>query len=364
MDSRNILCFLAVGGVSVLAFGQALPVTPRGEGPDIAAGSIRPADAPVDKAAALRLFDRARTSYDLRTSGRAYDLKVSFTVDSGGQTRYDGAWQMEDIYDPQQGLRWTATLPGSYSITRIHSRQMLYGEETDSYVPLRLHEVRAALFDPLPAGNQFHGLIRTADLASNGQHLTCMLFSGGVDSGDAGSGRHWNEAEDCVDPESGLLRLHSQVPGRYYAYDYSNAIQLGNRIVPRKVTVHEAGRIVTTISVDNLTELTAADPSLFVPTQEMKARGRPIRMGPAERLFRVSTAASAAHGPQAGVVCVFGVVNASGQLVEAHSLQPSDPNSQAAVEAAQKMSFSRPGLPGAIPKQFFVFVIRKFVPSP
>ena len=38
-------------------------------------------------------------------------------------------------------------------------------------------------------------------------------------------------------------------------------------------------------------------------------------------------------------VCVFGLVTASGQLVEAHSLQPSDPNSQAAVEAAKRMNF-------------------------
>ena len=364
MVSRNIMWFLATGGLTVLAFGQSLPITPRGDSPDILAGPIRVANAPVDKAAALQLFGRARSSYDLRTAGRAYDLKVSFTVDSGGQTRYDGAWQMEEIYDPQQGLRWTASLPGSYSITRIDAHGMLYGEETDSYVPLRLHEVRAALFDPLPAGNQFHGTIRTADTTSDAQQLTCMLFSGGTATADVGPGRRWNEGEDCIDPASGLLRLHSQVPGRYYAYDYSNAVQFGNRLFPRKVTVHEAGRIVTTISVASLTELTSADPSLFVPTEEMKAKGRPIKLAPAEKLFRVSTAASAGDGAHPGVVCVFGVVNGSGQLVEAHSLQPSDPNSQAAVEAAEKMSFSRPGLPGAIPKQFFVFVIRKFVPSP
>ena len=363
MVSGNILWFLAAGGFS-LAFGQAPPTTPRDESPDIVTGPLRAADTPVDRTAALQLFDRARTSYDLRTAGHGYDLKVSFTVDSGGQTRYDGAWQMEQIYDPQQGLRWTASGPGSYSITRIDAHGMMYGEETDSYVPLRLHEVRAALFDPLPAGRQFHGSIRTADMASNGRRLTCMLFSGGPAAGDAGPGRRWNEAEDCIDPESGSLQLHSQVPGRYYAYDYSHAVQLGDRLFPGKVTVYEAGRIVTAISVDSLTELTAADPALFVPDGEMQARGRPVKLGPSEKLFRVSAGGSAASGAQPGVVCVFGVVDGLGQLVEAHSLQPSDPNSQAALDAARKMSFSRPGLPGAIPKQFFVFVIRRFVPSP
>ena len=71
--------------------------------------------------------------------------------------------------------------------------------------------------------------------------------------------------------------MHSQVPGRYFAYDYSDAPQLGGHVLPRKVTVTEAGKTVTEISVDSLTELPAADPSLFVPTEEMKARGRQSR---------------------------------------------------------------------------------------
>ena len=39
-------------------------------------------------------------------------------------------------------------------------------------------------------------------------------------------------------------------------------------------------------------------------------------------------------------VCVFGMVTPSGHLVEAHALQPADPNSQAAVEDAKKIDFS------------------------
>jgi hypothetical protein len=64
------------------------------------------------------------------------------------------------------------------------------------------------------------------------------------------------------------------------------------------------------------------------------------------------------------VVCVFGVVTPAGQLVEAHSLQPSDPNSQAALDAAKQMSFSQPSVPGDYPQQHFVFVIEQFVSSP
>ena len=60
-------------------------------------------------------------------------------------------------------------------------------------------------------------------------------------------------------------------------------------------------------------------------------------------------------------VCVFGMVTATGQLVEAHSLQPTDPNSVAAVEDAQQINFSSSTPPGAPPRQHLVFVLEKFV---
>ena len=352
MVSR-ILRFIAAGGLSFLAFGQHS----LNEEPAAALHSI---DTPEARAPLVQLLNRARNAYEVRTAGLAYNLKVTFTVDSGGQTSYDGTWQMEDVFDPQLGLRWTATLPGAYSITRISSRGALYGEESDSYVPLRLHEARAALFHALPGANYVNrASIRTAGVEWNGQQLTCVYVSG------AGGGtnpiRRWNETEECIDPGSGLLRLHSQVPGRYYEYDYSNPVQFGRESLPRTVTVHEAGRIVTSITIESMTELTASDPSLFVPTAEMRANGRPIQLGAAETLFRLSPASPA--GAAAGPVCVYGLVTASGDLVEAHSLQPSNPNSPAAIDAARKMSFSRPAAPGAAPQQYPVFVVWRFVPS-
>jgi len=49
--------------------------------------------------------------------------------------------------------------------------------------------------------------------------------------------------------------------------------------------------------------------------------------------------------------------------VEAHSLQPTDPNSQAAVEAAKQIDFSSPAPIVGRPQQHFVFIIEKFVSS-
>lgn len=350
MVCGRMLCWVA----ACCAWFPALAQEPLSTA-QMAGNSIKVVEAPQERDAALQLLERARNAYDLRSGGQAYDLKVRFTVNSGGQTQYDGEWQMEDTFAPHEGLRWTASLPGSFTITRISSHKMLYGEETGAYVPLRLHEARAALFDAIPPPQSLKSAaIRSASVTYNGEQLTCLLFSGGPSGNLA---RAWNETEECVDPESGFLRVHSQVPGRYYVYDNSNALPLGSHQMPRHVAVYEGGSIVMKISVESLSQPSAVDPSLFVPTDAMKAKGRPITLGASEKLFRVSTVKP---GTPVGTVCVFGLVTASGDLVEAHSLQPSDPNSQAAVEAAQQMSFSRP----AAAQQYFVFILRRFVPSP
>lgn len=364
--SKAMLWLIAVSVVSLALFGQKAPrAAPIPNDPlELVTGPINAVDAPA-RAAALRLLDRARNSYALRSAGQGYDLKVTFTVNSGGQTEYDGAWEMEDVFDPSQGLRWTAKSSAAYSITRISSNGMFYGEETASHIPLRLQEARAALFDPIPSSKSIeHASIRTSNTVFNDTQLTCVLLSDSAETAGAAPGRRWDETEECIDPQTGLLQTHSQVPGRYYAYEYSNGPQLAGHVLPRKITVTEAGETVTEMSIDSLTEVRSADPSLFVPTQEMKARGRAIAMAGAQKVSRVLGRGTFAPSLEPHVVCVFGVATPSGQLVEAHSLQPSDPNSQLAVDAAKKMSFIRRAPEGLYPEQHFVFVIEKFVSSP
>jgi hypothetical protein len=191
--------------------------------------------------------------------------------------------------------------------------------------------------------------------------LTCVLLSGpGNGLPNAAAGRRWDESEECIDPQSGLLQIHSPVPGRYYTYDYSNALALGDRALPWQATVSEGGRAVSTITVESLGELSTADPATFQPTEEMKAKGRPIALGGAHKIWRTFEPNPAAGATTAQTFCVFGVVTPSGKLMEAHSLRPSDPNSAAAVETAKQMSFAGLTPPGQAPQQFFVFVIAKF----
>jgi len=348
----------------LMAFGQNTPkTTPVPRDPlELATGQIQAANTPASRETALQLLARARSSFALRSAGQAYDLKVSFTVDSLGETNYDGAWEMEDLFAPKQGHRWTATTPAGYNITAIATGGEIFGDGTASAVPLRLLEARGVLFDPIQSPSYAdHGSIRTSTATFRGAAVTCLLLSRSRNTANLASGRDWEETEECIDPQSGLLQVHSEAPGRYAAYDYSNAPQFGGHILPRSVTITEAGRVVSKISVESLRGMTPADPGLFVATDAMKAKGPAVAMTSATKISRIQGQGPFTSAMTLHPVCVFGMVTPTGHLVEAHALQPSDPNSQAAVEDAKKIDFSPLTPAGSPPRQHFAFVIEKFI---
>lgn len=329
---------------------------------ELVTGEVQDAGTPTSREAALQLLGRARSKFALRSAGQAYDLKVRFTVDSLGQTNYDGAWEMESMFAPGQGLRWTAKAAAGYNITGISSNGTVYGEGTASAIPLRLQEARGLLFDPIPSTSYANrGSIRTAATTFHGTAVTCVLLSRSRNALNPAAGRAWDESEECIDPQSGLLLVHSEVPGRYAVYDYASAPQLAGHTLPRKVTITEAGRVVSRISVESIGPLTASDASLFVPSDAMKAAGPLPAITSATRITRIHAQGPVTSAMTMRAVCVFGIVTSTGQLVEVHSLQPSDPNSQAAVEDAKSIDFSPTVPAGAPPRQHFVFVIEKFV---
>lgn len=352
------------GSLQPTAFGQNTPkIAPVPSDPlELATSQIESASTPESREAALQLLARARSHFALRSAGQAYQLKVKFTVDSLGKTNYDGAWEMEDLFAPRRGHRWSATAASGYTTTGIAAAGEIYGDGTASVVPLRLFEARGVLFDPVQSrAYADRGSIRTSTATFHGATVTCLLLSRSRNAAKPATGRDWEETEECIDPQSGLLQVHSEVPGRYAAYDYANAPQWQGHILPRSVTITEAGRIVSNISIESLRELPAPDPSMFVPTAAMKMKGQAVAMTSATKISRIQGQGPFTPTSSIHPVCVFGMVTPSGHLVEAHALQPSDPNSQAAVEDAMKIDFSPLTPAGAPPQQHFVFVIEKFV---
>ena len=72
----------------------------------------------------------------------------------------------------------------------------------------------------------------------HGATLTCVLLSRSRNSANPALGRGWEETEECIDPQSGLLQVHSEVPGRYAVYDYSDAPNWAIACCLDNVTVH------------------------------------------------------------------------------------------------------------------------------
>ncbi len=339
---------------------------------EVVHGQIQFAATAEARDAALQLLTRARSNYSLqnagRSAGRGYQIEASFKVDSGGQTEFDGEWQLQETFDPKQGLHWTArTTRSAYSFahTQISTNGKLYSETATSYIPLRLHEARAALFGSIPsARDASRDQIRTAAASYKGIALTCVLLSTPINAPNSAAreavqARRWDETEECIDARTGLLQIHSQAPGRYYVYDYSNAPEFAGRTMPRQVTVTEAGKTVSEILVQRLVPIAVADPNLFAISTEMKARGRAPELGAALKYIKVAGTVPA--GEAARPVAVFGLVTASGELIDVHSLQPSDLNSDAAVEAVKQMKFAPQDPLGSPPQQHLLYVIENFV---
>ncbi len=365
---RKEVLWLIAGGLSLSAFGQSTARTAPRMAPvprdpsELVTGQVQPAATPASREAALQLLARARNSYQLRNAGQAWDLKVRFTVDSQGETNYDGTWTMEDVFAPGLGVHWTAESSAGYTIAGIFASKSVFAEGTASAIPLRLQEARAMLFNPIPSlAYARSGSIRTFASSFNGLPVTCVLLARAHNVSNPSVGRGWEESEECIDSQSGLLQVHSEAPGHYAVYNYSNAPQVGDRLLPRTVTVTEAGRILSKISVESLQGISEPDASLFVPTVGMKSAGQATAMTSATKILRVQGQGPFTPGMTIRPVCVFGLVTPTGQLVEAHSLQSSDPNSEAAIKDAKAIDFSPSMPPGSPPQQHFVFVIEKFV---
>lgn len=348
--------------VAVLLFvAVALPMAGRAQ--EIVTGPIQVAETPESRQAALDLLTRARRHYALRTGAAAYDLKVSFTTDSGGATRYDGSWHMEEIFDPHQGLRWTAEAAAGYNTARVAANRHFYAEGTAGSMPLRLQDARAALFGPI-ATPQYadRDLIRTSQATFRGLAVTCVLLSGAENPAAPSAGRRANESEECIDPQSGLLQLHSLAPGQYLAYDYTNPATLGAFTLPRRVVETEGGRTVMTLQVDSLTALASPDAKLFAPSEAMAANDPGVAVAEARKIFVFAQKPS--PGAVFHAVCVFGLLTPQGTMEEAHSLQPADPDSVAAVKIARRLRFEQTPALGARPEQRFVYVFVRFPSRP
>jgi hypothetical protein len=323
---------------------------------ELASSGVRVVDAPEERDALIRLMDKARSYYGFQESRSAYHVKTSFTVTSGGRTEYDGDWQLDEMYSPRLGVRLTARTAGSV-FEQLKKSTSHYQDTPGGNFPLRLHEARGHLLGPLESiRNMRHDLIRTVDANLNSAPVTCLLFSDGRRSSEAGApGRLWQEREECIDPETGRLLLHSPAPGLSVLYDFSRPFKLGGQELPGKMTVVENETTVIEERVESLEALPAANPTDFTPTPQMLSKR------PASTMAGLQKISLGAIRPSSGAiqtVVVFGLLTADGKVVEAHPLESSDPSLvDAALRRVNQIRFQPTVAPGADREQHELFAV-------
>ena len=330
---------------------------------ELVTGAAQPVRDAQHRIAAIGLLNKARDLSNVRA--QPYDLKTSFFA-SGGLAS-DGNWMLEDIA-PGRGYRWTAQGP-NYSAVNLYPESTvngLYGTKASGSLPLRLMQVRAAIFFKYPTvGPQ--ASIRTATGFLNGTEQRCELIVIGAGTRSFTGARNWEESEYCVDAQTGFLTTYSPVPGLFVHYDYSPAIRFHQKSIPSGFTISEAGHIVAEARTISVTDPAASTDAMFNPAG-LIALGAGRAMNPGFNI-PVVTPAPGRSLPDSNataviqVVTLHGNVAGNGGLSEVEILASTDASlNQAAVDRANAMTQMRAqGQPGATAQSSELIMTFEFV---
>jgi hypothetical protein len=355
MRFDRMQCAVAVSIALAPVFALAQPPVPND--PLELVTLAQPIQDAGQRSAATTLLASARSLSDVRA--QAYDLKSTFT--SNGSS--DGSWTLEDL-SPSRGLyRWTAEGPG-YSAVNLYTKGLLYSSQPSGVIPLRLAQVRTAIFFVYPATGP-RASLRTAAANLGGVDVSCVLVSH-TSRKSSVSGRHWEESEYCVDPKSGLLMSYSPAPGIYVLYDYSNAIRFHDKIIPGTFTITEAGRTIIQARTESVTDpsnLVSSDPAIFQPSG-LNQIGVGSLMTPPWHVFSGVDPRRVNPSSSIQVVVVHAMLSPEGALTETEVVASSDAGlNQSALERAAKWQQWREGSdaePGATPQSHEVFFTVQF----
>lgn len=310
---------LFIGGA---CFSQNVPVAPLPYDPlELATGPVVVPNTPEQRVAILNLLERARQNSAMHAPGMApFSLKVSFNS-VGKDAKNQGYGELEENWLNGQTWRWTARV-GDYSLLRIYYEGDVYDDKPRGHMPLRLQMVRSAVFWPVN-GNFSHALLRMATAKWEESEIACILISGMTNDATATPGRRWEESEYCIDPKTGLLRIHSEAPGIYSIYDYNDGVAFHGRMLPRQTTIVEGGAKVLQIHLDTMQDPND-DPNQFVPTKKMLAHGPGAVMAGPFR-FPEFARAPAGYSGEIHPVIVHAILDQKGKVLDAEVVQSSDP---------------------------------------
>jgi TonB family protein len=203
-----------------------------------------------ERGAVIALLNKARELSNVRA--QPYDLKTTFNVFFSGAG--NGSWNLEDTALSREAYRWTAQGP-AYSAVYLYKSNVVYSDQPAGAIPLRLIQVREAIFFTYPVVTK-QTQLRAANGYLNGVELQCALVQQRPQSpGEIlPSGRGWDEFEYCVDPKSGELITYSRAPGIYVHYDYSKAFHFHKQIIPGAFNVSVARDTVIEAKTESVSD--------------------------------------------------------------------------------------------------------------
>jgi len=346
LETRFIRLFpflTAVAFAAGLDF-DAIPRPPLPPDPlELVTGDAQPVADAQQRIAALELLNKAHGLSNVRA--QPYDLKTAFTA-SGGLAS-DGNWTLEDMAPKGGGYRWTAQGP-NYSAINLYpesSTAGLYGNQPSGILPLRLIQVRSAIFFIYPTvGPQ--ASVRTAAGLLNGAPQNCVLIVFGAGKRSFNGGRNWEEAEYCVDALIGLLTQYSPAPGLFVRYDYSSGIRFHNKFIPTAFSISENGQVVAEARTIGVTDAPARTDAMF-DTAGLTPLGAGRAMNPGMNMS-IRTVAPGQRFPTSNAgatmqaVTLHGNLAGDGTLSEVEVLASSNPGlNQAAINQATTIAHGR-----------------------
>jgi hypothetical protein len=334
---------------------------------ELVTGGARFVQDPQERAAALQMLVTGHRLSNVRL--QPYDLKTSFA--SYGSLPSDGRWALEDIAPGAGIYRWSAEGP-SFSGIFLSQDRLLSSNQPGGGVPLRLAQVRSAIFGVYFPEIGPRASLRVADGILNGLELHCVLVGRGGVNGNRpppfAAGRSFGETEYCVDPKTGLLGLYSPYPGLYIRYDYADAIHFHDTIIPSRFTISENGKTIIEAKTESAEDPPAKTSSLF------DARGlSPIGGGMVMEVPTVIEKMGFAMGSsveitKAEIVVLHGVVTPSGKLEEVEVLLSTNPGlNDFALDRAEKspiVQMNATGQPGAANHPREIVFTQEFAPPP
>jgi hypothetical protein len=244
----------------------------------------------------------------------------------------------------------------------------LYSNQESGILPLRLLQVRSAIFFIYPAPGP-QASIRTATGFLNNVPQNCVLIVNGAGGRSFSGARNWEESEYCVDSKTGLLSQYSPAPGVFVRYDYSSGIHFHNTFIPGGFRIFENGQVVAEARTVNVADPPAATDSIF-DTAGLRVIGSGRAMNPGMNLPITIPAPGKRFGginanTAVQVVSLHGNLAGDGRLSEIEILASTDTTlNQAAVEQANSFTRIRvPAQPGATMQSAEMFLTFEFLTS-